>query len=97
MSAAPGLRWSCRTLGDGLLASIPLNEIQHAFAQLYPQAVPPDAAVFLRHRLDGLQCEVTVFFSPGVDALARQFGARRCYPPLPAEVELLIGSAAALK
>ena len=97
MSAAPRLRWSCRTLGDGLLASVPLNEIQQAFAQLYPQAVPPDAAVFLRHRLDGLQCEVTVFFSPGVDALARQFGAHRCYQPAPADVELLIGSAEALK
>ncbi len=97
MSAASQLRWSCRTLGDGLLATVPLNEIQHAFAQLYPQAVPPDAAVFLRHRLDGLQCEVTVFFSPGVDALARQFGAHRCYRPSPAEVELLIGSAEALQ
>lgn len=97
MSAEPQLSWSCRTLGDGLLVTVPLNEIQHAFAQLYPQAVPPDAAVFLRHRLDGLQCEVTVFFSPAVDPLARQFGAHRCYRPAAGDVELLIGSAEALR
>lgn len=97
MSAEPQLSWSCRTLGDGLLATVPLNEIRLAFAQLYPQAVPPDAAVFLRHRLDGLQCEVTVFFSPGVDPLARQFCAHRCYRPDPGDVELLIGSAEALR
>lgn len=96
MSAERRADWFCRTLGDGLLASVPLSHIQHAFAQLYPAAPPPDTAVFIRHRLDGLQCEVTVFFSPRLAELARQCGAHRCYPPHAAEVELLLGSAAAL-
>lgn len=96
MSAEPQLRWFCRSLGDGLLATVPLNEIQHAFTQLYPGAIPPDTAVFLRHRLEGMHCEVTVFFSPGAVALARQFGAHRCYRPAAEDVELLIGSDKAL-
>ena len=96
MSAETPLRWYCRSLGDGLLASVPLNDIQQACNQLYPQAVPADAAVFLRHRLDGLHCDTTVFFSPPLAQLARQFGAHLCYPPREDEVELLIGSAGAL-
>lgn len=97
MSAERPLRWCCRSLGDGLLASVPLNEICQAFTELHPGAVPPDAAVFVRHRLEGLQCEVTVFFSPAVADLGRRFGAHLCYQPDPAAVELLIGSAEALQ
>lgn len=97
MSAGPQLRWRCRSLGDGLLASVPLNEICQAFIELYPAAAPPDAAVFVRHRLGGLQCEVTVFFSPAVAELGRRFGAHLCYPPGPDTVELLAGSAQALR
>jgi len=96
LSVEAPLRWHCRSLGDGLLATVPLNDIQQAFTQLYPVAVPSDAAVFLRHRLDGMHCDVTVFFSPAVAALARQFGAHLCYPPQAEEVELLVGAASAL-
>lgn len=92
MSAEPQLSWYCRSLGDGLLATVPLNDIQDAFAQLYPDSVPPDAAVFVRHRLDGMHCEVTVFFSPALAMLARQFGAHHCYRPATEDVELLVGS-----
>ena len=97
MSAEPQLRWRCRSLGDGLLASVPLNEICLAFDELHPAGAPSDAAVFMRHRLDGLQCEVTVFFSPAVDELGRRFGAHLCYPPEPEAVELVVGSATALR
>lgn len=96
MSAEPQLSWYCRSLGDGLLATVPLNEIRHAFAQLHPEIVPPDAAVFLRHRLDGMHCEVTVFFPPAMATLARRFGAHHCYRPAVEDVELLVGSADAL-
>ena len=92
MSAEPQLRWRCRSLGDGLLASVPLNEICQAFDELHPAGAPSDAAVFMRHRLDGLQCDTTVFFTPALADLAREFGAHRCYPPDAGEVELLIGS-----
>lgn len=65
--------------------------------QLYPETVPSDAAVFVRRRLDGMQCEVTVFFSPPLATLARQFGAHHCYRPAAEEVELLVGSAEVLR
>lgn len=96
MSAEPQLRWYCRSLGDGLLASVPLNEIRQAFTELHPVVPPPDAAVFVRHRLEGLQCEVTVFFSPALAGLARRFGAHQCYLPNADEVALLAGSPDAL-
>lgn len=97
MNAESRSDWFCRSLGDGLLATVPLNEIEQAFARLHPVAAPSDAAVFVRHQLDGLQCEVTVFFSPSLAALAKEFGAHRCYPPAVGEVELLAGSTAALQ
>lgn len=96
MSAESQLSWYCRSLGDGLLATVPLNDIQDAFTQLYPERVPPDAAVFVRHRLDDMHCEVTVFFSPALAALARQFSAHHCYRPAAEDVELLVGSAGVL-
>lgn len=97
MNAESRSDWFCRSLGDGLLATVPLNEIEQAFARLHPVAAPWDAAVFVRHHLEGLQCEVTVFFSPALAELARQFGAHQCYPPDAAQVELLAGSPAALQ
>lgn len=97
MSAGTQPGWFCRSLGDGLLAAVPLNEIQQAFLELYPGVIPPDAAVFLRHRLEGMHCEVTVFFSPVLAGLARQFGAHRCYQPAAETVELLVGSAESLQ
>ena len=97
MSVETALRWYCRSLGDGLLATVPLDDIQQAFVQRYPVAAPPDAAVFLRHRLEGMHCEVTVFFSPALADLARQFGAHLCYRPVADEVELLVGSDSALR
>ena len=97
MNAESRSNWFCRSLGDGLLATGPLNEIEQAFTRLHPAAAPSDAAAFVRHHLDGLQCEVTVFLSPPLAELARQFGAHHCYPPDVHEVELLVGSAAALQ
>ncbi|MDY3196735.1 MAG: hypothetical protein RBT58_00015 [Pseudomonadaceae bacterium] len=91
MSADDPARWYCCSLGDGLQAAQPLDAIRQAFVRRYP-VVTPDTAVFLRHRLEGLHCDTTVFFTPALADLAREFGAHRCYPPDAGEVELLIGS-----
>ncbi len=98
MSSQSGASWYCLALGDGLLASIPLHDIEDAFRQLHPHGeTPPDAAVFSRHRLDGLQCQVSVFFSPALADLARRFKARPCPRPGTDALELLVGSAQALQ
>ncbi|SDR80120.1 hypothetical protein SAMN05216198_0456 [Halopseudomonas litoralis] len=98
MSVEPEPFWYCLALGDGLLATVPLSDIEEAFGQLYPRGeAPPDAAVFSRHRLDGLQCEVTVFFSPSLADLARRFKAHPCARPRTRDLELLAGSAGALQ
>ena len=98
MSSQSRSSWYCLALGDGLLASIPLHDIENAFRQLYPDGqMPPDAAVFSRHRLDGLQCQVSVFFSPALAELAHRFKAHPCPRPGTQELELLVGSAQALQ
>lgn len=98
MSAATEPSWFCLALGDGLLATVPLNDIEEAFGQLYPRGeTPPDAAVFSRHRLDGLQCNVTVFFSPALADLAKRFKAHPCAKPGARDLDLLAGSAGALQ
>lgn len=97
MSQSPPASWYCLELGDGLLAVTPLQAIAQAFWQMYPEPdVPVDRAVFSRHRLDGLHCEVTVYFSPGLFALAQRFGAHACQQPGPDDLELLHGSRQAL-
>jgi len=49
-------------------------------------------AVFTRHELEGrLQCEVVAYFSPAVEAIARQLGAQACEKPFCAELDLLAG------
>ncbi|EZQ18781.1 hypothetical protein DHB74_12225 [Pseudomonas sp. G11-1] len=88
--------WYCLALGDGLLATVPLSDIEDAFRQLHPAEAPPGAAVFSRHRLDGLQCQVTVYFSPALAGLARSFNAHPCGVPEGHDLELLVGSAQAL-
>ncbi|WP_193074003.1 hypothetical protein [Pseudomonas sp. FME51] len=98
MSAETGPSWYCLALGDGLLATVPLKDIEEAFDQLYPRGeAPPDAAVFSRHRLDGLQCYVTVFFSPALADLARRFKAHPCAKPGGRDLDLLVGLAGALQ
>ena len=96
MSAQARSSWYCLALGDGLLATVPLNDIEDAFRQLHPAEAPPDAAVFSRHRLDGLQCQVTVYFSPALAVLARTFNAHPGGVPGGHDLEWLVGSPDAL-
>lgn len=85
--------WHCLTLGDGLVAIVPLNNIGAAYNRLYPEGdAPLGAAVLSHHRLDSLHCQVTVYFSPALSGLAQQFAAQPCGPPTQLDLELLHGS-----
>lgn len=87
------MSWYRLLLGDGLLATTPLNDIEDAFLQLYPGGdAPMGAAVFSEHRLEGLHCQVTVYFSPTLSSFARRFGAQPCLQPVNTDLELLHGT-----
>jgi hypothetical protein len=87
--------WRSLALGDGLLAEGPLREIEEAFATAFADAGRPlSMAVWKRHDLENsLHCEVSVYFSPGADSVARAFDARPCAKPARANLELLGGDA----
>ncbi len=86
--------WFQLSLGDGLLADLPIGEIEQHYRGLYASTgCPADLAVFKRHELGhGLHCEVTVYFSPAATALAQHFAASPCLPPPRPGLELLAGN-----
>jgi hypothetical protein len=85
--------WHSLPLGDALTAHLELERIRDSFGARYaPADSPADAAVYVRHEsTGGVHCEVVAFFSPAAAALAREFGATPCYPPLLASVEEFCG------
>jgi hypothetical protein len=85
--------WHFLGLGDALTAQLPLARIMEAFAAEYSvAAAPAEAAIFIRYDSEGrLHCEVTVYFSPGAQALARRFDAEPCATPGRAGLERLCG------
>jgi hypothetical protein len=85
--------WSCKNLGDGLMAWEPLREIEERFQSAFNEAGrPKDMALFMRHLSDGrLHCEVTVYFSPASVGLALELEAKPCDKPLPEGLSLLAG------
>lgn len=87
--------WYSKTLGDGMTASGPSDEIEKAFAPLYAAAgQPADMAVFTRFDSEGrLQCEVTAFFSPAAAEVARLVEATPCARPSRNDLVLLAGDA----
>ncbi len=80
--------WYSKALGDGLLAAESLHQIEQ---RLRPRCVDDKAAVFIRETSEGLQCEITVYFSPALSAVAESIGAVPCAPPSRAGLSLLIG------
>lgn len=87
--------WHSLALGDALTAHLSLDSIRGAYDASFPElARPPEAAVFVRYDHGGLHCEVTVFFAPATEDLARRFGARAGKPPAPMGLELLAGDPA---
>jgi len=76
-------QWYAKDLGDGMMAYLPLEEIEAAFAPRFQAAgKPDDMAVFKHHDLgSGLYCEVTAYFSPAAADVARACGAVPCPAP----------------
>jgi len=80
-------------LGDGIMAAAPSDEIREAFLQMFHTAGKPlDMAVFTRLESEGrLHCEVTAYFSPATQEVAKAFDAQPCEKPARAGLGLLAG------
>jgi hypothetical protein len=85
--------WYSKELGDGVMATMPADEIKEAFQQLFLAAGKPlDMAVFTRLESEGrLHCEMTAYFSPAAKDIALAFDAEPCQKPSRAGLGLLAG------
>lgn len=85
--------WYSLSLGDGIMAAEPSEEIRAAFSKIFEMADNPlDAAVFTRGESEGrLHCEVVAYFSPAVAELANAFEAEPCERPSRSGLGLLAG------
>ncbi len=87
--------WYSLSLGDAMLASQALAQVESAFRSAFEGAGrPQDMALFTRHESEGrLHCELVVYLSPGAAVVARKVGAEPCDPPLADTLDLVAGSA----
>lgn len=86
-------QWHSKSLGDGMWADIPSEEIKQLFQPLFESAgSPADMAIFVRHEPGPLHCGVTAYFSPAAAAVASAVGAELCAPPARQGLELLAGT-----
>jgi hypothetical protein len=85
--------WYSKELGDGIMASVPSDEIKSAFLRLFTATGKPlDMAVFTRLESEGrLHCEVVAYFSPAAKDIALAFDAEPCEKPSRAGLGLLAG------
>lgn len=87
--------WYSLSLGDGMTAPLPSEEIAEAFEEVFAVAGgPADMAVFTRPESEGrLHCEVMAYFSPAAQKVAEAFDAEPCAKPARAGLGLLAGNA----
>jgi hypothetical protein len=85
--------WHSISLGDGIMAAMPIAEIEKAFLQAFAAAGRPiEMAVFTRPESEGrLHCEIFAYFSPASAAVAEAFDAEPCAKPTRAGLGLLAG------
>ena len=85
--------WHSLSLGDGMMADEPSEEIRAAFQAAFKAAgEPTDMAVFKRNESEGrLHCEVIAYFSPSASGLAQLFDAEPCPRPSRSGLGLLAG------
>ncbi len=85
--------WYSKELGDGMMASMPSDEIREAFLKSFIAAGRPvNMAVFTRYESEGrLHCEATAYFSPAAADVAKVFDAEPCEKPSRAGLGLLAG------
>ncbi len=85
--------WYSKELGDAIMASMPSDEIEEVFQQLFVAAGKPiNMAVFTRQESEGrLHCEVTAYFSPAAKEVANAFDTQPCEKPTHQDLGLLAG------
>ncbi len=85
--------WYSLSLGDGIMAGTPANEIEETFLRSFTAAgKPPEMAVFSRPESEGrLHCEVFAYFSPAAATVAKAFDAEPCAKPARTGLGLLAG------
>ena len=85
--------WHSKSLGDGMWADIPSEEIKRLFQPLFESAGrPAGMAVFTRHEEGDLHCEWIAYFSPAAGEVAKAVEARPCARPVREGLNLLAGS-----
>lgn len=89
-------KWSSRVLGDAQTSFLDCRDIAEVGEEFFNAAGrPPGMAVFARNDSEGrLHCEVTVYFSPAAQALAKRFQAKGCKRPAADGLDLLVGDPA---
>lgn len=89
-------KWRSTSLGDAQTAFMDCRDIAEVFEAMFETAGrPEDMAVFVRNDSEGrLHCEVTVFFSPAAQALAKRYRAGPCEKPSADGLDLLAGDPA---
>lgn len=86
-------QWFSKSLGDGMWADIPSEEIKQIFQTLFESAGrPAEMAVFTRQEEGSLHCEWVAYFSPVALEVARAAGALPCGKPTREGLNLLAGS-----
>lgn len=85
--------WFFVSLGDGMMAPVPLAEIEEHFQAAFLSAgKPAEMAVFTRSESEGrLHCEVIAYFSPAAAEVAKAFAAQPCPKPERSGLGLLAG------
>jgi len=74
--------WYSKSLGDGIWAHIPSEEIKQLFQPLFESAGrPAEMAVFTRHEEGDLHCEWIAYFSPTAEEVAKAMEASACEKP----------------
>jgi hypothetical protein len=86
--------WFLKNLGDAMLASDQQDRIEQLLLSAYADAGnPKEMAAFTRHESEGrLHCEVKIYFSPILVAVAREVNAEPCEKPSPDGLSMLAGA-----
>jgi hypothetical protein len=85
--------WYFLSLGDGMTAPTPADEIEAVFRRSFDAAGErKDMAVFTRPESEGrLYCEIMAYFSPAAREVAIAFDAEPCSKPAWTGLTLLAG------
>lgn len=87
-------QWFLKNLGDAMLAGDQQDHIRQLLLPACSDAGNPEKmAAFIRHESEGrLHCEVKIYFSPLLIAVANAVDAEPCEKPSPDGLSLLAGT-----